>query len=663
MYPSLFFPATPTARKLRLLKSKTLIVAFAVAVVCISVPTPSRAAAVRTVAFSGQPALGLPSGITFGSFSVGGSGGNTIGVALNDAGQTAFRATLSGNVDATNNQAIFSEGRGSLGLVARTGDQAPGMPSGVLYGSVSGSTIRLNDVGQSAFVATLTGVGVSASNDQSIWSDRSGSLSLVSREGDPAPGAPVGVRLGAITSPLSFCQNNVGRIAFSALDSTNTSSLWAEGAGGLELVARSGSQAPGAPTGVNFNGVGEQQNFNDAGQTAFQAGLTGINNRGIFADASGSLRAVALRDGAAPGTSAGVTFISFTASTDLNNAGQVSFAANIFGTGVVSGTNSQGIWSEGSGSLALVVRAGDHAPGTASGVNFSTAFNFWDPVLNDAGQIAFIDNLSDGSGSFVGSGIWSGSSGNLALIARDGNQAPGTALGTNFASFRNSHVLNRVGQVALLAVLTNGKEGLWATDRHGVLQHIICEGDLLEVAPGDFRTVQDFGFLGETGNGDGRPSGFNNFGQLAFTASFTDGTSGAFVSNAVALLPGDLDLNHDVNASDISAMMAALANLSGYQLTNDLTAQQLLRISDLTGDKLVTNFDLQGLIVDLANSGAGSGGGTLTAVPEPATISLLVLGASTALPLARRRRPYEFVPHRRPLRVLRGSPRSPNLSP
>jgi len=38
-----------------------------------------------------------------------------------------------------------------------------------------------------------------------------------------------------------------------------------------------------------------------------------------------------------------------------------------------------------------------------------------------------------------------------------------------------------------------------------------------------------------TGNSDGRPSAFNNLGQLAFAARFTDGSSGIFVSNAVAV--------------------------------------------------------------------------------------------------------------------------------
>ena len=46
---------------------------------------------------------------------------------LNDAGQTAFTAVITGS----NNTGLWSEGAGSLALVARRGSQAPGTPSGV----------------------------------------------------------------------------------------------------------------------------------------------------------------------------------------------------------------------------------------------------------------------------------------------------------------------------------------------------------------------------------------------------------------------------------------------------------------------------------------------------------------------------------------------------
>jgi hypothetical protein len=73
----------------------------------------------------------------------------------------------------------------------------------------------------------------------------------------------------------------------------------------------------------------------------------------------------------APDTSAGVVFDTFFEPA-LDAFGGVAFYSSLTGTGVVPGTNSAGIWSEGSGSLQLVARLGNDAPGTPAGVLFST---------------------------------------------------------------------------------------------------------------------------------------------------------------------------------------------------------------------------------------------------------------------------------------------------
>ena len=101
--------------------------------------------------------------------------------------------------------------------------------------------------------------------------------------------------------------------------------------------------------------------------------------------------------------------------------------------------------------------------------------------------------------------------------------------------------LNNAGQIAFAASLTGSgvdsmnDRGIWATDHTGALQLIARTGDLLEVAPANFRTIRELYFVAGASNSDGRPSGFNNFGQLAFWARFTDGTEGVFVSNRVII--------------------------------------------------------------------------------------------------------------------------------
>ncbi len=265
--------------------------------------------------------------------------------------------------------------------------------------------------------------------------------------------------------------------------------------------ARSSSTAnkpPGTPSGVNFNLdrglliLGSLPVLNDAGQTAFNAILTGsgvdsTNSQGIWSEGSGSLAMVARSGSHAPGTPSGVNYFSFLGSgltsPVLNDAGSTAFRAQLTGSGIVGNTNDTGIWSEGSGSLALVARSGSQAPGTPSGENFSgfgVAFGISSnpigpPVLNDAGQTAFVG-------------------------------------------------------------YTSHSAGIWASDRTGALQLIARYGDPLEVAPGDIRTIGGLDFVSQFLFRDGQ-SKFNNLGQLVFEAYFTDGSSGIFVSNRVASIP------------------------------------------------------------------------------------------------------------------------------
>ena len=93
----------------------------------------------------------------------------------------------------------------------------------------------------------------------------------------------------------------------------------------------------------------------------------------------------------------------------------------------------------------------------------------------------------------------------------------------------------------------------------------------------------------------------------------------------VSALPAPGDFNRDalVTVADVAAMMAALADLSGYQTSQSLTGPQLQLIGDLDGDTNVTNADLEVLLIRLADAGAGS----LSAVPEPAAWVLALFGA------------------------------------
>jgi hypothetical protein len=330
--------------------------------------------------------------------------------------------------------------------------------------------------------------------------------------------------------------------------STNDQGIWSESSGTLALVAREGSQAPGTPAGANFSDFGNPV-LNAAGQTAFvgflQTGSDGVissNNSGIWSESSGSLALVVRKGDQAPGTSAGANFASFSNAV-LNAAGQIAFSGTLqTGSGGVTSSNDFGIWSEDAGALTLVARAGNHAPGAPTGAKFDV---FSTLVLNAAGQSAFSGALQIGSGGVTLSndgGIWSEGSGSLALVAREGDQAPGALAGVTF-SFFQSPVMNADGAVAFTAVLAGSSVnsgnnfGLWAQDASGLLTMIVRTGDLFEVAPSTLRTISTISFFGGSGGEDGRVMAFNDDFTLAFSAGFTDGSSGVFTAQLLTIVP------------------------------------------------------------------------------------------------------------------------------
>jgi hypothetical protein len=151
---------------------------------------------------------------------------------------------------------------------------------------------------------------------------------------------------------------------------------------------------------------------------------------------------------------------------------------------------------------------------------------------------------ADGTNDF---GIWSNASGPFQLVARQGDSAPGVP-GKVLGSI-GEIMQNDAGQVAFQGYLTNPGvifdwnyrdiDGLWAQDKAGIFHLVVRKGGQIEVAPGDFRTVQDYWYVrGDISglNGDGSAFAFNARGQFTFTAYFTDNTSGVFVSD-VATVP------------------------------------------------------------------------------------------------------------------------------
>ena len=108
------------------------------------------------------------------------------------------------------------------------------------------------------------------------------------------------------------------------------------------------------------------------------------------------------------------------------------------------------------------------------------------------------------------------------------------------------------------------------------------------------------------------------------------------LSSVNLLLPGDLNEDGRVDAADISAMMAALADLTGYESAYGLNDADLLTIADLNVDGHVTNADVQGLLNLVASA-------AMITVPEPSSFALTATGLLALAFCVRQRSPESIL--------------------
>jgi hypothetical protein len=427
---------------------------------------------------------------------------------------------------------------------------APGTPAGVVYGSHFGALI--DGESNALWSAVVTGGNTTANTESGIWIGKPGAVSLLVRAGDPAPDTDSAFL--SFSASGSYIALNAGNVVFAAglrgnVTAANNSGVWLGSPGNLVLVARKGVPAPGTQAGVKYDGFGPRIALNSVGQTAFRSTLTGsgvtaANSYGVWVGGPGGVALLARSGDPAPGTAIGVSYGPFDNSPPvINAAGQVAFSVT---TQVGStGTGPRGIWVGTVGNVRLLARVGNAAPDTQPGVTIATISS--SPALNAAGQTLFEGTVT-GSGVSTSndSGVWKGIPDSVAKVFREGDPAPGPGAGAVFGHVSNfGQSINDRGEVVFVNELTGpnvttaNDRSIWFVDAAGNFALVVREGDSFEVAPGDRRVLSDVNILGAPGfatiggSGDetGRECGFNDRAQIAFRATFTDGSSGIFVAS------------------------------------------------------------------------------------------------------------------------------------
>jgi len=408
--------------------------------------------------------------------------------------------------------------------------------------------------------------------DYGLWRWQNGALSKIIFAGEALPGIPTQTYSG---SPYSYAVDDSGRAAFS----TYYGVFQENASGQLVKVTDRYTVAPGA-TGTFYQM--DSINFRN-GEISFRAQLSGgtvdfgiwrtdgstlvpailngqshaaggtitntynfgapaiaPNSSIIKADLSGSQTAIVKQTGtnaptslaqsglAAPGLDT-ETYSSFH-DPQSNKSGQVAFQASL------SNGNVYNAIFRDLGAGPQFVVGNDSLMPTPAGARLTGLSN---PLINNAGTIAFSGYLNAfsvpvGTGT---EGLWTiNSSGVIREIARENNPVPGMA-GVTFENFIGVYfAINNLGQVAWLGdiagtgITSSNDKGIWSTMPDGSIVSVVREGDVVEVRPGVFRTVSSITFAGTPSFNGGVNSPWTDDQQLAYMLTFTDSTSGVFVS-------------------------------------------------------------------------------------------------------------------------------------
>ncbi len=516
-------------------------------------------------------------------------------------------------------------------------DADPGTGDGAAFERFFDAT--LNEAGDLVFAAALDGPGVTSSNDRGLWLlTRTGTLTLLGREGDPAPGGPPGAVFRDFSTPVPI--NAAGTVAFRArrtgpsVDFGNDEVIYLGTTAGIAPVLVEGNAAPGFPGLTisdprNITGALDRPALNDAGELAFRAQLfdPAINNLTdgvLYAGPPAALVALLQTSEPVSGTGiAGATLFNFGNVPELLDGGTVATSARVDGAG--GRTDLLG-FVEGKDDLDPVARQGDPAPGggTFGGGTFGTFDGF---TTNQQRDVAFRTFVNTGGGSERR--IVAGQPGALQEVATTGDPAPGVPDKT-YASVANLR-LGYDGEVAYASFLVPtgvlDNQAVFAT-ADGVPTLVAREGDPapggnvyrepddpvigdgvvafptgnppfeleriyawtpeggvrlvvgggITVAPGDLRGVDDLdlattgsGFEGgEEAGGPGEGRTINHRNVLAFTVEFSDGTAGVFT----AALGGGAGRGLDLMAEATSPLTVAPGGQISfsYSVTNPTDA-------------------------------------------------------------------------------------------
>lgn len=252
------------------------------------------------------------------------------------------------------------------------------------------------------------------------------------------------------------------------------------------------------------------------------------------------------------------------------------FASRLTGAGVTTGADS-GIWTDANGSLELLAREGDHAPGTPAGARFGDLGGITQPLINDSGQVLLYDfPLQIGPGGVTAgnaSAIWLGITGNLSLIARLGDQVPGLPSGVTFFDFEQLCGFNSAGAFAFHARVdgpgidfTNERAVFVFDPEEGALRKVARKGDLVQSTSGLVPISQllcgNYNLREISSVGGGQQRHMNAAGRFAFSATSFTAQTDSFLFLGAPLISLPVSVPLPLWAYAVTGLLLVLAGVA-----------------------------------------------------------------------------------------------------
>lgn len=490
------------------LMSLQLTTSLLLALYALAAPVPSAAFSFEVVYAYGDEPPGIPGGeFTFLRLPV-----------INEAGQIAFtgglRSNLGGVTPYTNRGVWGPKGVGPIGLVMQQGDTIPGVPTDTFRGDGL-SAVGINDLGETAFVARP----VSTGSDRGVfrWSIASSSLVSVALPGTQIPGTTPGVLYDSVNN---YALNDAGIVICASPAGLGASMLLGPSGSGVTTWVEAGDPIPGAAGG-------------SVGGACYGDGTASSNNQWAIRGLSSGPGYVAFAFSSDPTPTFDLYALEGLIPGGYSTLIQPAINANGERAYLGSSTGSWGLIGPDAGGLALRVQSGDPAPGL-SGLTFGPNSPHF--VLTDSGDIAMDAHLAGpGVDSTNNWAIyWMDSLGTLSLVARRGDAAPGGGnLTSPFSPIANASgdlVFSVEVDPIYSETVSETRIGVFAWSASGGLQRVLASGDSFQVAPGDVRTVRD-AVVSSGAEQRRNRSGLNDSGDLVIEVTFSDFTTAILRTN------------------------------------------------------------------------------------------------------------------------------------